>query len=165
MENKNIWAINENDISLINPKNKNKGFSLDLFSNEINIDNIPIILSFIDGFQLNTNIFEPKWNNSTNGWGVDEKRGREDYVPPLGWDGYGLKVKGKYDNGDDTWLDYEDKEGVYAIAYFGLSNVYGNKQNYIEYINEIKSEEALKIGYEQTYKNDIDLRNPDKKYC
>ena len=91
------------------------------------------------------------------------KKGGEDYLAPIGWDGYGLKVQGKYDNGDDTWLDYKDREGVFAVAYFGLSNIYGNKKNYIEFLNEIKSETALRIGYEQVYKNDINLRNPGEK--
>ena len=52
------------------------------------------------------------------GWGINEKRGGEEYIPPLdGWSGIGLKVKGKYDKGDDTWLDYKNKKGEFAIAY------------------------------------------------
>ena len=33
------------------------------------------------------------------------------YYPPLGWNGYGLRVSKEYDNGDDTWLGYSNVEG------------------------------------------------------
>ena len=44
------------------------------------------------------------------------------------------------------------------MAYLGLSNIYGNKKNYSNFMNEINLKEALKIGYEQTYKNDINIK-------
>ena len=45
--------------------------------------------------------------NRESGWGVNEKRGGFPYLPPpKGWKGYGLKVLGKYDNGNDDWLAY-----------------------------------------------------------
>ena len=83
-------------------------------------------------------------------------------MPPEGWYGYGLKVGGKYDNGDNTWLDYYDHDGVFAVAYLGLSNIYGNKKNLSHFMNEINSQEALKIGYEQTYKNDLNIKDKSK---
>jgi len=33
------------------------------------------------------------------------KRKDHIYFPPIGWYGYALKVAGKYDHGDDQWLD------------------------------------------------------------
>ena len=83
-------------------------------------------------------------------------------MPPIGWYGYGLKVKGKYDNGDNTWIGYYNVEGEFAVAYYGISNVYGNKQNLNKFLNEINIKEALTMGYDQTYKNDIDLNNPNQ---
>ena len=170
--------IDKNDILMINPKDNNNLCSLDLISNEINNNNATDIINklkdfeeikdlnqkpFLEGCQLSTVIFDPKWNNLNGDWGIGEKRGGEDFIPPIEWEGYGLNVSGKYDDGDDTWLDYRDKEGVFAIAYFGLSNIYGNKVNSFQFLNEINSNEALKKGYDQIYKNDDDLRNPGKK--
>ena len=31
-----------------------------------------------------------------------------------------LKVKNKYDKGNNTWLGNENKSGEYAVAYFGI---------------------------------------------
>ena len=165
--------INVNDVFLVNPKEKNGLFSLDFRSNESNISynklkNFHEIKNvkekcLIEGCQLNSDIFDPDGNNEDGGWGIGEMRGGEKYLPPLGWKGYGLKVKGKYDNGNNTWLSYQNLEGVFAIAYFGISNVYGNKKNLNHFLNEVNSKKALNMGYEQIYKNDIDLRNPSQK--
>ena len=135
-----LIKINANDIYLINPKKKNELFSLDFTTNEFilspiinKLNNYNEVNSFeekplLEGCQLNIDIFDEEGNKFDNSWGIGEKRGNEDYIPPLGWVGYGLKVKGKYDNGDDTWIDFLDKEGVFAVAYFGVSNIYGNKK-------------------------------------
>ena len=37
--------------------------------------------------------------NRNDGWGVGEQRGGKDYNPPIGWNGIGLNVFDKYDNG------------------------------------------------------------------
>ena len=87
----------------------------------------------------------------------------EKYLPPLGWFGYGLKVKGKYDNGNNAWVDYTGVKGEFAVAYFGLSNIYGNKNNLTHFLSEINSKEALNMGYEQTNQNDDDIKNLTKK--
>ena len=161
------------EVILVNPKNKNGLCSLDFVPNQVNIayqklkdfNEIKNIeeKSLIEECQLNIDIFDPKHNNQDGGWGIGEKRGGEDYIPPEGWFGYGLKVSKKYDNGDDTWLGYYNAKGEFAVAYFGLSNIYANKKNLSHFLTEINSKEALKMGYEQTYKNDKDIRNPEKK--
>ena len=46
--------------------------------------------------------------NRNDGWGVGEKRGGKDYDPPIGFNGIGLKVWDKYDNGDNTWLGMDN---------------------------------------------------------
>ena len=68
----------------------------------------------------------------------------EDYDPPIGWTGYGLNVKGKYDNGDNRWLGHTNKIGEWYIAYHGTS---GNVANSI-----LKTD--FKIGGGQAHKND-----------
>ena len=81
----------------------------------------------------------------------------------MGWYGYGLKVSKTYDKENDNWLSYDGRKGEFAVAYLGLSNVYGNKNNLNKFLNEINSIEVLKNGYEQTYKNDINKRDKSKK--
>ena len=172
----NQLNINVKELSLINPKKKSdNSFSLDLISDDDTIfgyikklydfDEINYIheKSLIEACQLNNNIFDPNYNNEDGSWGINEKRGGEDYIPPFGWKGYGINVKGKYDYGDNTWLDYKDREGVFAVAYLGISNIYENKEKYLKYITEVNSLEILKMNYDQTYKDDYDLRNQRKK--
>ena len=169
--------IDKKSISLINPKRKGKdSFSLDLVSNDDSIiQNENKILSnfneinyiqeksFIESCQLNNNIFDRKFNNQDGFWGYNETRGGEDYLPPEGWKGYGLNVSGKYDRGDNTWLDYIDRKGVFAVAYLGLSNILESTEKYKQYLSEVNLPEILKMNYQQTYKDDNDLRNPGKK--
>ena len=169
--------IDKKSISLINPKRKGKdSFSLDLVSNyDSIIQNENKILSnfneinyiqeksFIESCQLNNNIFDRKYNNQDGFWGYNETRGGEDYLPPEGWKGYGLNVSGKYDRGDNTWLDYIDRKGVFAVAYLGLSNILESTEKYKQYLSEVNLPEILKMNYQQTYKDDNDLRNPGKK--
>ena len=167
----NYLKLDKTEISLTNPKEK-QGFCLDLVYNGGNIqynklkdfNEIKNVEeeSLIEGCQLNIGIFDENHNNQDPGWGINETRGGEKYIPPLGWYGYGLKVGGKYDNGDNTWIDYFDHEGVFAVAYFGLSNIYGNKKNLSHFLSEITSQETLKVGYEQTYKNDINIKEKSK---
>ena len=123
-----------------------------------NIEENPLI----EGCQLSTEIFESNLDNPDSVWGIGETRANIEYIPPLGWLGYRLKVSKKYDNGNDLWLHYSNADGVFAIAYLGLSNIYGNKENLAYFLNEINSEEVLKMGYEQTYKNDINIFDNSK---
>ena len=168
--------IKKDDILLVNPKYNNGQCTLDLIPGDnSNLTTINKLKEYkeikeieekplIEGCQLNSDIFDPEGNNQDGGWALGETRGKEEYIPPIGWFGYGLKVKGKYDNGNDTWLDYNDyKDGIFAVAYFGISNIYGNKKNLKNFLVEIASQDALKIGYEQTYKDDQDIRHPTQK--
>ena len=168
----NQLNIDKNEIFLVNPKDK-LGLCLDMVTNEANVEYNKLKKNFkeiknieekslIEGCQLNTEIFEPKFNNKNQGWPKNETRANIEYKSPSGWFGYGLKVSKKYDNGNDLWLHYSNADGVFAIAYLGLSNIYGNKANLEHFLNEIKSQEVLKMGYEQTYKNDINIFDKPK---
>ena len=65
----------------------------------------------LEALQISDNILDPQGNRS-EGWRKKKKRGNEDYIPPTdNWRGYGIKVSGKYDNGNDDWLGYENKKG------------------------------------------------------
>ena len=49
-------------------------------------------------------------------------RGKEIYDPPYNWLGLGLSVLGKFDDGNDDWLEDISEESEWAIAYRGISS-------------------------------------------
>ena len=71
------------------------------------------------GCKLHPDMLDSRGNRE-KGWGENEKRGGFTYYPPKGWKGFGLKVSGKYDNGNNDWLDYNGNPNEWAIAYHGL---------------------------------------------
>ena len=105
------------------------------------------IRCLLKGCKISQEFFDRRGDRN-KGWGINEKRGPpgylEDYDPPIGWTGYSLNVKGKYDNGDNRWLSYTNKIGEWYIAYHGTS---GNVANSI-----LKTD--FKIGGGQAHKND-----------
>ena len=103
--------------------------------------------SLLEGCILEDDMFDEKGNRyNDEEWGRNEKRGPshhlEDYIPPLGYLGYGLKVWDQYDNGDNTWLGYQNVEGEWYVAYHGTGNN--------EVIGKIVRE-GLKKGPNQNY--------------
>ena len=114
----------ENDldkvISIINQNNNNIDFRM-----------------IFKGLFINENIVDIN-GTKNGGWNQNiRKRGGEDYIPPSDdWVGIGLKVKDKYDKGDNTWLGNENKSGEYVIAYIGIC---GNK-NLSQTIKELNFE-------------------------
>ena len=59
-------------------------------------------------------------------------KGGEIYIrPSYEWKGYGLKVIGMYDNGNDDWLLEKNNNGEFAVAYIGINYFKGkiNKKN------------------------------------
>jgi hypothetical protein len=76
----------------------------------------------LDGILLNPELLDERGNNLNQGWGRGEKRGGRPYNPPLGWMGYGLRVFGKYDKGNNVWLNYDGAAGEWCVAYLGASS-------------------------------------------
>ena len=75
-----------------------------------------------------------EWNQNIR------KRGGEDYISPSNdWVGIGLKVKDKYDNGNNAWLGNENKSGEYAVGYIGINENKNLSQVYNNLNFEIKS--------------------------
>ena len=101
------------------------------------------------------------------GWaGIGEKRGGEEYIPPIGWIGYGLKVIDYYI--DNTWLGKSNCQGEWCVAYIGV----GRDQS-PEKVNMIIGS-IIRGGFKPSFlakaENDEDLRHPGKKcgrgvYC
>ena len=123
----------------------------------------------LEALQISPDILDSEGDRH-KGWGINEKRGGEDYFPPLnGWCGIGLKVKGKYDNGDNSWLDYKNKEGEFAIAYLGINNFFNEKDFIIGDLNNISTslyEINSTFINERLYKDENNLRkNTENKKC
>ena len=59
--------------------------------------------------------------------GETQRRGGMDYKQPSNkWTRVGLRVKGTYDNGDDSWLSCTGGSGEWAVAFHGSKTVAGN---------------------------------------
>ena len=83
--------------------------------------------SLLAGCGLTENMFNKKGNkiNKYN-WGKHKSRGPpnylQEYIPPIGYIGFGLLSSRQYDNGDDAWLGCDNNEGEWYIAYHGTGN-------------------------------------------
>lgn len=45
------------------------------------------------------------------------------YFYPKGWKGYALKVKGKFDEGNDDWLHMDSNSNQWHIMFHGTDNI------------------------------------------
>jgi len=120
------------------------------------------------GVKLSRNQLDPEGNRN-DGWGIGEQRGGKDYYPPKdGWNGIGLKVRGKYDKGDDTWLGMSNSPGEWCVAYHGV----GRRKNPEEVKRIVVNifNDKFRPGQGQAHENCQDLCHPGKKvgigvYC
>ena len=105
----------------------------------------------LSGCKLNPHMLDSRGNNKDGGWGENEQRGGYPYIPPKGWSGYGLRVLDRYDYGDNTWLDYHNYEGEWAVAYHGIG--YGLRGNELLFkINNVGFDN-IKTGIKQEFKD------------
>jgi len=115
----------------------------------------------LECLQISKDILDSEGDRK-EGWGVNEKRGNEKYIPPLnGWEGIGLKVRYMYDNGNNDWLDYRNIEGEFAVAYIGINNHLNDKNLMIKDLNDY-SRNISKMISEKLYQNELNLRNEEK---
>ena len=121
----------------------------------------------LDGCILRPSMLDYRGNNQDGGWaGIGEKRGGEEYIPPIGWIGYGLKVLDVYN--DNNWLGMNNTEGEWCVAYHGVAC--GQESKQVSHITGLIYKSGFKpsICGKATY--DDDLRHPGKKcglgvYC
>ena len=112
--------------------------------------------NIIDGIILNKCMLDPKGDNKDGGWGYYEKRGGEDYLPPEGWDRYGLNVYNKYDNCNNDWLSYDNRKGEWCIAYGWLTY---NKDT--TYLNQYENDKDIKHNREKVGKGIYCSQDPE----
>ena len=112
--------------------------------------------SLLEYIKLSEDFFENEYNRDINSWEKNNlKRGGEKYSPPYGWKGIALKVLNEFDNGDNSWLGNEGKEGEWAVAYHGI----GNGNEFKKLINIILNN--LRNGPRQLYANLNNIRKND----
>ena len=118
--------------SVINSTKKQEEAILSLggFGNITRVGKKPVL----EALQINSIILDPMGDRN-KGWGINETRGGEKYIPPLDWCGIGLNVKNRYDNGNNNWLDYRNINGEFAVAYLGINNCLESKTQIINDLN------------------------------
>ena len=100
--------------------------------------------NIIEGLILNKCMLDYHGDNIGQKWPHFEKRGGEEYLPPNGWDRYGLNVYNKYDNQNNDWLSFDNRKGEWCIGYSWLN--YGNNS----------------IDLNKAYENDNDIKHNGK---
>ena len=118
--------------------------------------------------RLTKNNLDPRGNRNS-GWGVGEQRGGKDYNPPIGWNGIGLNVLDKYDNGDNTWIGMDNSKGEWCVAYHGVGRDAGSSDNVKDITGKIVKSN-FKAGSNQVHEDCDDIFHPGKKvgrgvYC
>lgn len=103
--------IKEEDLLEIFKKQKNEFKKITSVKKELILETI----------SLNQSMLDSRGNNKDDkNWGYNEMRGGEPYNPPVGCQRYGLRVFGKYDDGNNDWLSYDNRPGEWCIAYRSL---------------------------------------------
>ena len=109
--------------------------------------------------KLTRNQLDPAGNRN-DGWGEGEQRGGKDYDPPIGWNGIGLKVTGKYDNGDDKWIGMCNGPGEWCVAYHGVGR--GQNSNNVKQVTGKICKTTFKPGGAQAFEDEPDANHPGK---
>ena len=119
------------------------------------------IKPIVESIQISKSLLEPKKDRNKK-WGVNEKRGGEKYIPPIGWNGIGLKVTDMYDNGDNKWLSFKNIEGAFAVAYLGINNFLNDTEIMMEELNNA-CDNIKNLITNKLFADEIDLRNKHSK--
>ena len=123
----------------------------------------------MEGCKLTTKLLDQRGNNKDPRWGKNERRGGYDYIPPLGWLGYGLNVKQKYDGGNDDWISYQNNvNNQYAIAYYPIRSKHEDSKEMKKLIANLSNLNTMnddKDSYHNIFANEIDINNPNGKKC
>jgi len=99
----------------------------------------------LDGILLNPELLDHQGDNKSQGWGYNEKRGGRPYIPPKGWIGYGLKVWGKYDKGNNDWIAHNGVAGEWCVAYHGASQKLNNNYKMMRDVDD-SNHPGQKVG-------------------
>ena len=173
---KGLFKLTEKDIILVNPRNS--PYIISVIIKKSSFDELTDIQLFnslksnqafdtivkvektilLNGIKLNRKMLDFR-GDRYEGWGVNELRGGKPYNPPIGWNGYGIRVWERYDYGDNTWLDYKNTPGEWSVAYHGFgSSLSGNSKFVISPDNN----NLLNTIIRQEFKNNNDKYHQGK---
>ena len=133
---------------VLNFDNKIKEFiNIDII--DITKSSDPEIDKYIKELSIPEILIDARGNKNKN-WNQNKRiRGNEDYIPPSNeWIGIGLNVSNKYDKGNNNWLEKNDKNSEYSVAYYGVNNC----ENIIKIIRESNFE------IKSIFNDEIDIR-------
>ena len=171
----NRLNIDKKYIILTNPRQR-KDLYLDLaFSTKLKIINYELlikllvfneiksceIIPLLEGCRLSPNIFDERYHKFYN-YNVNymnQIRGGEEYIPPLSWTAYGINIYDKYDFGNNNWLGNTNGMEEFAVAYYGINNIFNNT------FNKVQNLEGIMGNYEsgETFIDNNNIRNPGHK--
>lgn len=126
------------------------------FRNEINFQELKIIKLIYSDILKGCCLREDQLDyrgNRLSGWAENEIRGNKPYYPPIGWIGFGLKVKGKYEN--DLWMGNFNTPGEWCIAYHGVGR--GRSSDEIKRIIGLIYKTRFKPGPGQAHSHCSDI--------
>ena len=93
-----------------------------------------------------------------SGGSKGEKSGTESHVILLWLGEGGLKVLGKFDNRNNTWIGMKNIPGELSVAYHGFCY---NSNNPFPLVENIMNQGFI-AGRRQTYANSPDIRHPGR---
>ena len=128
------------------------------YSNEFINEGIKYGELLLQSCKLSVEMFDPQYNNYNNWAPKGENRGGEPYDSPLTWRGFGLKVLGKYDNGNNTWIGMKNVPGEFPVAYHGIGC---KSNNPLELAGNVMNQGFI-VGRRQAYANSADIRHPGR---
>ena len=95
--------------------------------------------------KLSLSMLFPREDNKENIWSIGEKRGGEDYIPPLNWIKYGIKIDHSFNDKNFDWISYLHKPGEWSVAYCGITGITKKMQQIFKNDNDIKHK-GKKVG-------------------
>ena len=172
VDKENITILSNNKRVFINNFIKTKLFS-QLSPKQIRLQyqNLPKLYDYkllIDGLirfkcKIPVNNLDFKYNFITPNLSLNNIRGTEIYNPPYGWYGIGLNVNGKYDNGNNSWLNIVDNSSKWANCYYFFSKYLSSDDILSKLNNAIIKNELYKDEKFQIKMNVFNKRIKDKK--
>ena len=119
-----------NIVFLLIVKKNNFVLTKDELKKKFQYERVSDLQDFSEGPVLDTviltkNMLDP--NGDQQLYGQNEDRGGNMYLPPNGWDRYGVRVKDIYDEKNNDWISWEfHKEGQWSICYRGIMDVFSD---------------------------------------
>ena len=94
---------------------------------------------------LSQSMLYPPEDNKVNKWGVGQKRGGEDYFPPLGWIKYGINISHCFNDRNIDWIHPSHRSGEWCAAYCGITGITKTMKQIYENDGDIKHKNR-KVG-------------------